>query len=407
MDSDKNLINRKKNILFISTSFNYFVDNEINSFLRMYNNLIYFHNHKDYNVIVLQPYSDKNKENYKLKKNIITYYFREIKIFNNNLVPFTDFNPFYFYKVLKVIKKHKIDLIHVDFLYGINCLRFLKKIPLSYNAHNVEFVYANQIGKFDKKIPKILRKFFEKYVYILEKNVLKIVQNINALSSNDKNDFLKIYNTPKEKIIINSLGLNNKINSNLIEQKIARRRLNIDENKFVIVFHGNLYKRDNIEALKIIKEEIIPKTDDKLFLFLIAGKMPPYKNQLNLRYLGFLDELNEFLCAADVAIIPVLRGSGINTKIIDYLSAYLPIITTKIGSRGLSLENGLHGYIVTDPIKDTIEKLNELRNNPEKLDEFRRNIKELVWDKYNWDRILEGIAKRYNTLIEYYKTISN
>ena len=96
---------KKYNILFIATYQNYFVTDHAN-FSRMYKNLIFFHNNVKFNVVVLQPERDRLKENKKLNEGIRTYYFKEINIFNYNLVPFIDFNPFFVKKVLKIIKKH-------------------------------------------------------------------------------------------------------------------------------------------------------------------------------------------------------------------------------------------------------------------------------------------------------------
>ena len=45
------------------------------------------------------------------------------------------------------------------------------------------------------------------------------------------------------------------------------------------------------------------------------------------------------LIAADIAINPILRGSGTNLKMLEYLAAGLPIITTQEDDRGLDLEH--------------------------------------------------------------------
>ena len=66
---------KKLNILFVATLQSYFVENQA-SFSRMYNNLIYFHNHKKFNVFVLQPDFDKDQEKRSLKLDIKTHYFK-------------------------------------------------------------------------------------------------------------------------------------------------------------------------------------------------------------------------------------------------------------------------------------------------------------------------------------------
>lgn len=393
------MISRKRlNILFVATDKSYFVD-EHTTFTRMYNVLRYFHNHKDFNVFVLQPDFDKEKEKPSLKQNIKTFYFRQIKVLWATLVPFTDFNPFYISKIFKIVRKYKIDLIHVDFPFGINYLRLITKIPVSYNSYNVEFIYANQIGKYFYKIPKILRPFFPMYIYLLEKYALKHVKNVNALTSTDKETFNSIYKIPKEKIFINTWGYNEDIFNNLIDKNKAREKLGVDKDKFIVIFHGS-YFLANKQAIDIITDEIAPRIQDKDILFLIAGKLPNFKNKENLRFMGYLDDLKYFLYSSDVAITPVLTGSGIKTKSMDYLSAGIPIISTKLAANGLLLKNGIHGYIINRPIEDTIEKIIYLKNNPYLIKEFKANIKNLILKNFKWENILEQLASRYKEIIK-------
>ncbi|MHA1440226.1 MAG: glycosyltransferase, partial [Promethearchaeota archaeon] len=271
-----------------------------------------------------------------------------------------------------------------------------------YNAHNVETIYHQQIGKYYYKIPIFLRFFYSLYIFFLEKYAVNFVKNINAISHIDKANFLKIYNVPKEKIIVNKIGYKKEIFNNSIDKEIAKKRLEIDKDKFVIIFHGNYYgQKANKEAIEIIINKIGPQIQDKDILFLIAGNMPKFKNTRNIRFLGFVDDLNSFLYAADIAIVPIFRGSGVRVKMIDYLSAKLPMITTKQAKLGLIFKNNEHGYIVSDkrPIEEIIERILELKENPEKINEFKNNIKKLLEEEYSWDKILKFLGERYRKIL--------
>ncbi len=400
MMNKENKSKEKYNILFIATDHNYFV-NDNASFSRMYNNLLYFHNHKEFNVIVLQSSRDRAREERNLKNGIITYYFKELVVFNYNLFLFTDFNPFYLYKILKIIKKHKIDLFHIEYEYGLNILRLIRKTPISYNAYNVESIYMNQVGQYYKTIPRVFRSLFSKYIFFLEKYALKLVNNINAVSYIDKKKIIEMYNVPKEKIIVSTFGYRTEIFNNTRNQKEARERLKIKGDKFVVIFHTSYFSNDaNKEATDIIRELIAPKVKDKDILLLLAGKMPSFQDRENLRFLGFVEDLNDFIYSADIAIAPILRGSGIKTKIIDYLSGGIPVITTKKGAEGILMQNGVHGFIITGKIKNFIEKINFLKNHPKEIKEMKLNIRDLYYKYYNWDLILKKVAARYKFIIE-------
>ncbi|MHA1294223.1 MAG: glycosyltransferase, partial [Promethearchaeota archaeon] len=160
-------------------------------------------------------------------------------------------------------------------------------------------------------------------------------------------------------------------------------------------------QKANKEAIEIIINKIGPQIQDKDILFLIAGNMPKFKNTRNIRFLGFVDDLNSFLYAADIAIVPIFRGSGVRVKMIDYLSAKLPMITTKQAKLGLIFKNNEHGYIVSDkrPIEEIIERILELKENPEKINEFKNNIKKLLEEEYSWDKILKFLGERYRKIL--------
>lgn len=393
--------NKKFNILFVSHECNYFVDNNA-SFFRMHQNLSYFHRHKDFNVVVLQPDDEKEKENPFLKSNIISYYYKNLTLFGNKFVHFNDFNPYFIIKIYQILKKHHFDLIHVDFIYGLNILRFLTKTPVCYNAHNVEAIYYDKIGRYYYKLPFFLRSLYVKYIYFLENYAVRYAKSINALSYNDKDLFLRLYNIPEKKIIVCSMGYNEKIFNCRTTVEEARGKLRIEKNKFVVIFHGFYYKNyANREAIDIIINRIAPKIKEDEILFLIAGHMPSFKNTRNIRFLGFVKDLNSFLYAADLAVTPILRGSGVRVKMIDYLSAKLPIISTKEAILGLKFKNGVHGYVVDPkkPIKSMIEKIIEIKKNPRVLEKFKKNIEILLKSSYDWNSINKTLEKRYRKIL--------
>ncbi len=394
--------NKILNILFVSSTDNYFIE-DTPSFYRIYKNLLLFHEHKNYKVVVLQPKRGKKKENRSLSNGIKCYYFRELSFFKNKLVHFTDFNPFFIVKIIKILKNHKVHLIHVDYPFGITILNFLTKRPISYNAYNVEAIYWKQITKLYLKIPIFLRSLYAKYIYLIEKLAVNFASNINAISNADRENFIKLYKIPSEKIIVSGMGYKEEIFNSPVDQIIARERLKIENTKFVVIFHGHYYNNfANVEAINIIRKKIANDLVDPDILIIIAGNMPNFKNTENLKFFGFVKDLKILLYAADIALVPIFKGSGVRIKIIDYLSALIPIVTTKQGAMGLNIKDGIHGFIVSNkkPVESLIKKLYVLKNNRKKLNEFKNNILNLIRQDYEWKEILKRLEKRYRSLIE-------
>lgn len=51
-------------------------------------------------------------------------------------------------------------------------------------------------------------------------------------------------------------------------------------------------------------------------------------------------EIRSFLARSSVAVNPAVSGSGVNIKLIDYLQAGLPVVSTTIATRGLAVSEG-------------------------------------------------------------------
>lgn len=60
-------------------------------------------------------------------------------------------------------------------------------------------------------------------------------------------------------------------------------------------------------------------------------------------------EVAPYLRRAAVAVNPVVSGSGVNIKVVEYLDAGLPLVSTSIATRGLPLRPGVDVEIHDDP----------------------------------------------------------
>jgi polysaccharide biosynthesis protein PslH len=60
-------------------------------------------------------------------------------------------------------------------------------------------------------------------------------------------------------------------------------------------------------------------------------------------------DLHPFLTSSAVAVNPAVAGSGVNIKLIDYLQAGTPVVTTTLGSQGLRLAAGVDLEVQDEP----------------------------------------------------------
>jgi glycosyltransferase involved in cell wall biosynthesis len=118
----------------------------------------------------------------------------------------------------------------------------------------------------------------------------------------------------------------------------ARAELGIAEHERVLLFLAGRAKH-NLEAARWLEEEVMPKLDESHVL-LVVGRVSPAKEEsrdgARVLRLGFVEHLPPIFAAADVALNPVMTGSGSSVKVMDYLGAGLPIVSTPIGARGFA-----------------------------------------------------------------------
>ncbi|MFZ4517116.1 MAG: glycosyltransferase [Microthrixaceae bacterium] len=94
----------------------------------------------------------------------------------------------------------------------------------------------------------------------------------------------------------------------------------------------------NIEAGRAIAD-MAPELGE--FLFVLAGRHSSFLNSRrlpgNVRLLGTLDDeqLSEVQAAADVGLNPMQSGGGSNLKLLGYFAAGLPVVSTRVGARGV------------------------------------------------------------------------
>lgn len=337
------------------------------------------------------------------------YTFKENKIFNREFSTTKDFNPDFISKIAQILKYEKIDLIQFSHLSGIFAVRLIlklsnKKIPIVYDAHNVEsdFVF-DVIGK-SFEYSKLSRILIPIYIRILETISCKyLVDHITCVSSNDQLVFLNRYGLTENKVSVISSGCRvpQLKNKDRIKTKID---VGFEPDKLVVFFHGSFSHPPNKEAFTIIENQIAPKFKEyNNVLFILGGSgTSKYKRQ-NVESIGTINNLHETIYASDIAIVPLTAGGGTKLKIFDYLSMNLPIVTTEKGAEGIDLEDHINAIICKNVDESFTESLKFLLENESVRLRLGNNARKLAEEKYDWKKIGNKLNNLYFNILELYR----
>lgn len=209
-------------------------------------------------------------------------------------------------------------------------------------------------------------------------------------------------------------GLHAYLNSDITNEIITvKNGVEIVENKFhissltnvkemfrgktTVLFIGSSHM-PNIESLRYIVEKLA--SDLQECYFLIIGSVCDAIDNLsvpsNVLLFGKLDGMykNFIFNICDIAINPILGGSGSNLKLADYFASKLPTITTPFGARGYDI----------DESNAIICELNQFSANIKKLQNDKALSSMLSLNGFNYAK--ENVewtilGKKFRDLLDY------
>lgn len=233
-----------------------------------------------------------------------------------------------------------------------------------YDCHNVFSLYAKRIGQ-NQELVRLIE--FKEYA------VGQIADLILPCSIIDLKELIKI-GVPRRKIKVIENGVD--------ISKIRFFGPNLKSKN--IIFLGNNFYQPNQDAIKLIYKHLYHSDILKDFKFIIAGSTPEtfikkYSSE-NFIFLGYVDDLNNIFKNATLAIAPLTTGSGTRLKLLNYLSAGIPTLTTTIGAEGLELNSQ---EIITN----------------DNIDEYPEIIRRIISSKYIYEMALMGrkkVEKKYD-----------
>ena len=193
----------------------------------------------------------------------------------------------------------------------------------------------------------------------------------------------------------------------------GRARLGVAPDEFVIAFFGYVYPKKGIETL-LEAFQIVRRDRSKARLVFIGGTMDldaedsaSYwdKMQQLCRELGIADQTtwtgafksdgeegSQYLRAADVCVLPLLKGVQLNNSSFSAMAAHgMPIVTTRGPATDQVFVDG-ENVLMCDPgnavaLADRIKALMDSEQLRERL---RSGVSKLAQDWLSWDK---GIAR--------------
>jgi glycosyltransferase involved in cell wall biosynthesis len=369
-------------------------------------NLAYYLGQFGNKIIVLEPADESNKRS----TSSFTFFRYFGKIGKRSLCSFCDVNPFFILKFLTIIVNQEIDLVHVEFPWGVSSAKVLttllrKDIPVVYNSHNLQKNLQADLKKYFRESNRssfadlFISTLQSHYTNMIEKLAVKLSDLVLCVSSDDASLFVNEYATPPSKLKVVPNGTNcQKINAAVRD----RTKYGLAVPNTEVVFHGPYDYPPNTEAIALIENVIAPVVQkahaDVQFVIAGAGTAGRCTHP-QIVCLGYVEDIYSLLKSCDIAIAPIISGGGTRLKILDYLGAGLPLIATKKGAEGIDLVSREHALIVNSVNNEFIDALDYLISNEKERKRIGKNGAVLA-KEYDWQRIGYRLHRLYEGLTD-------
>jgi glycosyltransferase involved in cell wall biosynthesis len=123
-----------------------------------------------------------------------------------------------------------------------------------------------------------------------------------------------------------------------------------------IVFSGNMEYHPNRSAVRFFRQEVWPllREQQPSLIWRLVGKNPEAVRDLTsgdsrIDVVGPVEDAVAELARSQVAVVPLLAGSGTRLKILEAWSAGLPVVSTRLGAEGLPVRDGEHVLLADNP----------------------------------------------------------
>ena len=295
-------------------------------------------------------------------------------------------NPSNQHDIVGIIKMANPDIIQCEniFLsYYVSGIAKRYGIPVLLTEHNVESVGLIKAGKVGAEKEGELKE--------LERDLCNSMDVVTTVSSQDRKRLREIGVKVPIEVTPNGVDYGRYRIDEKAREKV-RQKYGFDEEEMVLVFHGTLYYRPNMDANELLIKHIFPELDrryENLRLLLIGPGHPRVIDGKVMQLPSIpSEELPIYLSMGDVGVVPLMAGSGSRLKIIEYLATGIPTVSTETGAEGLPVTHGENIIITKDEMEDFIEKTARVLENAGLRERLRESGKRLAEEQLDWEVVL-------------------
>lgn len=176
----------------------------------------------------------------------------------------------------------------------------------------------------------------------LESYMMGPASVIIAVSENDKEFIEANYNVAGKEIIVIPHAVNPADGEKFAKEAGRLKPELVKGYKYTACYIGDYGAIQNREAAHYIIDELAPATRDVHYVMIGNNESAKYPSKENVTFLGFVDSFDPYIMAVDFCIAPMAIGSGVKTKVLDYMKYGKIVIGTPVAFEGIEPDINSH-----------------------------------------------------------------
>ena len=294
-----------------------------------------------------------------------------------------------------LLKEHQFEIIQLEGLYlapYTKTIRKYSRAKVVMRAHNIE------------------HEIWER-AFLQEHGPRKIyIRNLSSRIKKFEVRYLDAYDamapiTGRDGEVLKSLGCRLPMHVVPTGVNIKEFRTSFKKMEFPSVFHiGALDWIPNQEGILWFLEQVWGNVLEKFprVKFYLAGRNAPeqFKNlpYPNVVFLGEVEDAYKLMRSKAVMVVPILSGSGMRIKIIEGMATGKAIVTTTIGTEGISTKHG-ENILVVDKPEHFAYEICKLLFDKDYYNRIGENARKFVAEEYDNKAITSSLLDFYQKLI--------
>lgn len=297
-------------------------------------------------------------------------------------------------KLIEILKNNKYDIVQLEMIYMapyIETIREHSDATIVLRAHNVEHLIWDRIAKKTKFPPK--RWYLNHLVRTLKKYEMDVINKVDGIAAITYRDATFFRGETAVPVIDIPFGVNPD------EFKPAYE---VKDNP--TLYHiGSMNWMPNEEGIRWFLNNVwdkVAKRNPDLQLNLAGRNMPKWLLRLkkkNVNIVGEVPDAKEFVKNNDIAVVPLLSGSGIRIKIIESMAMGKTVVTTMVGAEGIQYSE-YENIIIADSPSKMVEVICKIVKEPDEAQRIGCNARRLVEDIYDNRKIIERLLMFYDEI---------